>query len=51
MKKLPIALSLVVGSGICCSIGISKSAIADELPFTLSGHARVNYGHLSLIHI
>ncbi|MEQ3640894.1 MAG: hypothetical protein ABNH03_14210 [Alteromonas sp.] len=45
MKKLPIALSLLVGSGIGCSIGISKSAIADELPFTLSGHARVNYGH------
>jgi hypothetical protein len=48
MKKLLIALSLIVGCSIGYSIGaigISKPAVADELPFTLSGHARVNYGH------
>jgi len=40
MKKLLPVLPLTL-------LGVSEMnhAYADELPFTLSGHVRVNYGH------
>ena len=40
MNKLLSAFSLV--SLATCTAGLAK---ADELPFNLSGHVRVNYGH------
>ena len=41
MKKLSLSLLLIISS-VATSSGL---VLADELPFTLSGHARVNYGH------